>query len=608
MHQSETSTRSAEHLPRPVGEDYLRKVAEFDWPAVGVPRFRNWDRSLTAAASLIAHASVPMSLMIGRKGLLVPNAATTALFFEFVGGDFLGRPVCDVLKEGASFYSEVLSRVFAGESCNFPDQPVRLVQNGERRTRWFNLHFAPIFNAAGNVQAVMGIASEVTAHVRRAHRLSESEQRLRHALESSGMVGIWDLDVKRNISTSDANVARMYGLSVADCARGVDNALFLNAIHPGDRARVAEALRTAIETRTSYRCRYRLLPQGGALRWVITSAKPSYDDQGELVRMLGAVVDVTDQMETASALVRSRFQFETLTEALPQIVWSCDAQGKHDYVSARWSEFTGIPASEINDDVWKSLVHPDDWDMVSKVWGHAVRNGTPYDIDYRLRHHSGEYRWLRVTALPIRGDDGNVTRWFGTSTDVHDAYMAADERSRLAQELERIATEDQLTEVLTRRAFLERASAAMAQASEQDVPVSLLMMDIDHFKSINDAYGHPCGDKVLSIAASRIKACVKEHDLVGRLGGEEFAVLLNGCNDRQAREVAERICRTVRNEPIVTYGDLKIPVTVSVGVTTKETPADDLEALLHVADRALYQAKATGRDRFVVRSSTLGLP
>ncbi|HML29336.1 MAG TPA: diguanylate cyclase [Hyphomicrobium sp.] len=563
---------------------------------------------MIAAARLVAHASAPMSLMIGREGLLVPNPATTGLFFEFAGGDFLGRPVGDVLQEGAGFYSEVLSRVFAGESCDFPDQPIRLVQNGERRTRWFNLHFTPVFDASGNVAAALGIASEVTAHVRRAHRLSESEQRLRHALESSGMVGVWDLDVKRDVCTADANFARMYGFTVADCARGIDDALFLKAIHPGDRERVEETLRTAIETRTSYRCRYRILPQGGALRWVITSAKPSYDDQGELVRMLGAIVDVTDQMETASALVRSRFQFETLTEALPQIVWSCDAEGKHDYFSARWSEFTGIPPNEIGDDIWRTLVHPDDWEMVSKVWGDALRNGTPYDIDYRLRHHSGEYRWLRVAALPIRGDEGSVTRWFGTSTDVHDAYMVADERLRLAQELERIATEDQLTEVLTRRAFLERASAAMAQASEQGVPVSLLMMDIDHFKSINDAYGHPCGDKVLGIAASRIKACVKENDLVGRLGGEEFGVLLNGCSARQAKEVADRICRTVRDEPIVMNGDLKIPVTVSIGATTKESLADDLEALLHVADRALYQAKAMGRDRYIFRSSTSEMP
>ncbi|MBA2127253.1 hypothetical protein DLM45_13615 [Hyphomicrobium methylovorum] len=83
--------------------------------------------------------------------------------------------------------------------------------------------------------------------------------------------------------------------------------------------------------------------------------------------------------------------------------------------------------------------------MVASVWTKALRTGEAYDIDYRFRHRSGEFRWLRVMALPIHDDEGRIIRWFGTSTDVHDSYIVTEERERLAQELERIATEDQLT-------------------------------------------------------------------------------------------------------------------------------------------------------------------
>ncbi|HEY0218800.1 MAG TPA: diguanylate cyclase, partial [Afipia sp.] len=362
---------------------------------------------------------------------------------------------------------------------------------------------------------------------------------------------------------------------------------------------VVAALETAVATAQPYRCRYRVPEQGKRVRWVIASGKPAFDDDGKLSRLLGIVVDVTDQMETAVALAESQFQFQTLTEALPQIVWSCDAEGRHDYFSERWSEFTGIPREAITEETWKQLVHPKDWQMVSRVWNESRLCGKPYDLDYRFRHHSGEYRWLRVMALPIRGDNGQITRWFGTSTDIHEAYLVAEERKALARELERIATQDQLTEVLTRRAFIERANASIVETTRNGKPTSLLMLDIDYFKSVNDTYGHPGGDKVLATVAKRMKGALKRQDIIGRMGGEEFAVLLSGCTPRKALNVAERIRLAVETSPVCIVGGVELTITVSVGATTCLSPDHDLDAMLGIADKALYQAKASGRNRSI---------
>ncbi|MFD1703090.1 diguanylate cyclase [Methylopila henanensis] len=445
-----------------------------------------------------------------------------------------------------------------------------------------------------------GTASEVEALTERIRRLTESEQRLRLALEGSGMVGIWTLDVQSRTTIADANVARTYGLSPEACEAGISDSHFMAAIHPEDLQRVSDALNKAIETRAVYRCRYRVVADGAHLRWVITSARPVCDETGAVSRLLGVVIDVTDQMETASALAESRFQFQTLTETLPQIVWSCDAEGRHDYFSARWSEFTGVQPQDITEDTWKTLVYSDHWPMVSEAWDYARRTGVPYDIDYRFRHRSGEYRWLRVMALPMRDEHGRITRWFGTSTDVHETYLLGEERERLARELERVATEDYLTRALTRRAFFERSAALQGGEPGPAKPASLLMLDIDHFKAINDTYGHPVGDKVLATVADLIKEAVRSQDIVGRLGGEEFAVFLPQCSKREALAVAERIRSLIETNVIHIDSHVQVQATVSIGSATSPHKRNSVEDLLKSADSALYQAKAEGRNRTVL--------
>jgi diguanylate cyclase (GGDEF)-like protein/PAS domain S-box-containing protein len=331
------------------------------------------------------------------------------------------------------------------------------------------------------------------------------------------------------------------------------------------------------------------------VRWVIASAKPALDEEGRVERLLGVIVDVTGQVETATALAESRFHFQTLTEALPQIVWSCDGEGRHDYFSARWSEFTGVSPEDITEDTW-TLVDERDREALATAWEHSLATGEPYDIDYRFRHVSGEYRWLRVMALPIRDERGTITRWFGTSTDVHDSYLLAEEREKLASELKRMVTEDQLTGTLTRRAFLERAEGVLAAGHGSDA-LRLLMLDVDHFKAINDTYGHPVGDKVLAAAAQRVGAAVRQRDFVGRMGGEEFAVLLPHCSHEMTIEIAERIRMSVESHPVILDDGRHVNVTVSVGATCAITGRGGLEALMSVADKALYSAKAGGRNR-----------
>jgi len=163
------------------------------------------------------------------------------------------------------------------------------------------------------------------------------------------------------------------------------------------------------------------------------------------------------------------------------------------------------------------------------------------------------------------------------------------------------ATHDQLTGLWNHSAILDMLDQQMARANREGTPCSIAMADLDYFKKVNDTYGHMAGDAILRETAHRIESSVRPYDVVGRYGGEEFLIILPGCNGQKASSVAERIRREISNNPF-SARDAVIPVTISLGVATTEAPSGAIasDALIHAADMALYKAKADGRNRFEV--------
>ncbi len=124
-----------------------------------------------------------------------------------------------------------------------------------------------------------------------------------------------------------------------------------------------------------------------------------------------------------------------LTDAMPQMVWSTRPDGFHDYYNARWYEFTGVPAGSTDGEGWNNMFHPEDQEAAWARWRHSLETGEPYEIEYRLRHHNGTYRWTLGRALPVRDEAGRITRWIGTCTDIDDAKRAAEQNELLSREL-----------------------------------------------------------------------------------------------------------------------------------------------------------------------------
>jgi len=166
------------------------------------------------------------------------------------------------------------------------------------------------------------------------------------------------------------------------------------------------------------------------------------------------------------------------------------------------------------------------------------------------------------------------------------------------------AMHDSLTQLLNRGATLDQLERELVRATRRALPVTVVMADLDHFKVINDTYGHATGDVVLREAARRLKLGVRAYDSVGRLGGEEFIAVLPECESKVGLQVAQRLCKLVGEAPVVTPTS-KVPLTVSIGVASSDQfPGATAEDLMRAADSALYQAKRIGRARAVLATSS----
>lgn len=144
---------------------------------------------------------------------------------------------------------------------------------------------------------------------------------------------------------------------------------------------------------------------------------------------------ISENLAEPKALQDGDALFRSVADAMPQIVWSTLPDGFHDYYNRGWYEFTGMPEGSTDGEGWNGMFHPEDQERAWQRWRHSLETGEPYEIEYRLRHRSGEYRWTLGRANPLRDADGNIIRWIGTCTDIHDAKRQADQNEILSREL-----------------------------------------------------------------------------------------------------------------------------------------------------------------------------
>ena len=203
----------------------------------------------------------------------------------------------------------------------------------------------------------------------------------------------------------------------------------------------------------------------------------------------------------------------------------------------------------------------------------------------------GEERFFEIDVVPLGDSHNGITRMLKSIRDVT-------EERKIQQKLKYLATIDSLSGLYNRAEFMNLAKRELALAKRNNEDLSLLIMDLDNFKTINDTFGHAAGDEMIRELGRIIKTGFRKTDIAGRIGGEEFAVVLKNASLEEAKKAAEKFRETVANRKVI-YGGQEISFTVSIGVTAIHGNTDnvsDIEDILKIADDALYRAKAMGRN------------
>jgi len=204
---------------------------------------------------------------------------------------------------------------------------------------------------------------------------------------------------------------------------------------PEQLPRVMQLWGHSIERGEPFEMVFPLRGADGIFRPFLTRIVPARNEAGEVVRWFGVNTEIGDQVRAEEALKLSEAKFEVLTEAMPQMVWSALPNGDHVYFNAQWYAFTGAPIGSTDGAGWNGMFHPEDREHALAKWKHSLSTGESYEVEYRLRHHSGAFRWTLGRAQPVRDVDGQIVRWIGTCTDIDAAKRAAEQNELLGREL-----------------------------------------------------------------------------------------------------------------------------------------------------------------------------
>ena len=476
---------------------------------------------------------------------------------------------------------ELVWRILAGELDRATVEKRFVRPDGS--CRWVIANLAFLRDRAGQPICWVGHFQDVTERRATEGLLRERERQLAEA-QTVAQVGSWVWHVEDDTIEWSDEMCRLFGRPAGNPPAGYRD--YLRTIHPDDVERSREVIEAGYAEGRPFVFDHRTILPDGSVRMLHCRGKLERGPGGEPVRLLGTVQDITEQLRVRAALEDSERLLSAGFEGASIGMAVISPDGRWLRVNRALAEMTGYTEEQLLATRFEKITDPAELDADRELVRRTLAGEIPgWGKEKRYTRGNGTTLWADVSVTLVRGEDGTPRYFVAQLEDVG-------ERKLYEAELKRLAEQDPLTGLLNHRAFHDRLGREVFDARRHQLPISLVLLDLDHFKQVNDRHGHPVGDEVLRGTARVFEELAGEGAALARIGGEEFAWILPGVPAEGALEIAERARDMFSRHRFGYVGTL----TISAGIC-ELADARDAEQLYARADAALYWAKQHGRNR-----------
>ncbi len=435
--------------------------------------------------------------------------------------------------------------------------------------------------------ATVGSFMDITEYKRLEEELRRSEERYRTIMDEMNET-YFEVDLRGRYTVVNEAICRNTGYTREQLI-GASYKLTTVAEDMDNTFRAFNRMYQTGEPVRGMRSRY--ISTTGEVRWVEMSAFPMRNEKGEIIGFRGVAEDITERVKAEEELRQSEERYRTLLEEMDEAYYEVDLRGNFTFANDALCRLLGYSREEIIGLNYRAYTPQDDWENIYRAYNSVYRTGTSlrwYPMTQLTK--DGRKLYVENSVLPLRNESGEIIGFRGISRNVT-------ERKILEQKLSEMATHDPLTGLPNRVLLDDRLNMGLAQAQRNGSRLAVMMLDLDWFKRVNDTYGHGVGDQLLKLVAERLAGNLRKSDTVGRMGGDEFVLLLPQIGAiEDATKVAQKILDSFA-EPFAINGH-KLNVTTSIGIAIYPESGDRADLLLTNADTAMYHAKEEGRARY----------
>jgi diguanylate cyclase (GGDEF)-like protein/PAS domain S-box-containing protein len=509
-------------------------------------------------------------------------------FEAFIGvprASLVGKTVEDVATRD---FAEVSTRadleLFATAGSSTYETTFTYAKDGSRHEVLVNK--ATFYGPSGEVAGLVGVLVDITERKQLEAETRESHERLRAVIHASPLA-IVARDLEGVIRMWNPAAERLFGWTEAEMLE-TDTSITPERLRADSR----ELRRRAESGETLWLEETRRMRRDGREIDVSLSVAPIYGAEGVVIGTMMTLADISRRKIAEQALRESEEQLRLAMDAAQMGIWYWECETDRFLHSEGLGVLFGGRAADPMSHyrVFQQRLHAEDRELLEATMRHAIRRGTDFQIDYRVVWPDGSTHWLTNRGQIHRDANGRAQRVIGVAMDITDRKLAE-------QRIAHMAHHDALTGLPNRVLLRDRIQQAIAHAHREGTQLAVLFLDLDRFKTINDSLGHQLGDRLLQAVASRILVCVREGDTVARVGGDEFVIVLPDTGWQGALTFAERIRRKVVD---FHFGGATsdIDLTISIGVAlARGTDPVSPDVLLNEADRTMYKAKNSGKNR-----------